>query len=155
MMPGNRFVLLVRNVLPPLAEPTRAFVEEVLHSLTTEKNRARLLVEVMAARAGTHLRAVERLSQQSGLPKPKEMLDWLILLYLAFVVESERLTWRAAAGRVGIRIKTLYRMRHRLLPAGGVGSHHNKSLDAVLLALAERCGSSYRNSQQDAQKAVS
>jgi hypothetical protein len=151
MIPSNRLALLVRSALPPLPEPLGAFVEAILHSLSSEQKEGRPLVEVIAVRAGTRARTLERLSQESGFPKPKELLDWLMLLHLAFVVESEHLTWRAATRRVGIRIKTLYRMRHRLLPRQGGG---NNTLDAVLLAFAQRCSTSCKKSGEDGWKAA-
>jgi len=144
MIPGNRLALLVQSALPQVPEPVATFVDEILHSLSGEQNEGRLLVDVMAMRAGTRKRTLERLSRESGLPRPKEMLDWLILLYLAFVVECERLTWRAATRRVGIRNKTLYRMRHRLLPERGPS---NYGLDAVLLAFRQRCGGTSEKSE--------
>jgi hypothetical protein len=151
MIPGNRLALLVRSALPQLPELLATFVDEILHSLSGEQNDGRLLVEVMALRAGTRKRTLERLCRESGLPRPKELLDWLILLHVAFVVECERLTWRAATRRMGIRKKTLYRMRHRLLPERGPS---NYGLDAVLLAFTQRCGGVRENSEKDDLKAA-
>jgi len=94
------------------------------------------------------------LSREWGHPKPKELLDWVILLYLAFVVESERLTWRAAMCRVGLGKKTLYRMRHRLLPTRGNGGGGKNGLDAVVLAFAERCGACGESLEQVGLKAA-
>ncbi len=145
LIPCNRLALLVRNAVPEMPDPLLAYVQEALNTLRDEEKAGRLLVESVATRIGTRVRTLERIAHGSGLPQPKELLDWMLLLHATFVVDKERTTWEAAAWRVGVRTETLCRMRHRLMPppeVTGRGSGrrvYTTSLDVVVAAFEERC----------------
>ncbi|UCG87763.1 MAG: hypothetical protein JSW71_04230 [Gemmatimonadota bacterium] len=145
MVPCNRLAGVVRNAADGMPERLLAYAREALNAVAMKDRGDKLLVGDVARRIRTATRTLERLSNERNLPRPKELLDWMILLYVTFVMQYEGVTWARITRRLGLCPRTLYRIRRRLLsigsqtrkPAGRISD--GNSLDCILIAFAERC----------------
>jgi hypothetical protein len=146
MVPCSRLAGMVRNAADGMPQRLVAYAREALYAVARKDMEARLLVGHVAGRIPTAARTLERLANERDLPKPKELLDWMTLLYVTFVMQYESVTWAAITRRLGFCPKTIYRIRRRLLsirrqdgrPVGSITN--GNGLDCVLLAFARRCG---------------
>ena len=91
---------------------------------------------------GVSPRTLERALRHGETLPPKELLDWIVLLFV-YVAAADGNRSTGEIGRtIGLDSQRLYRLRHRLLPPRtrdylGAGAGQ---VDLVLLAFAERCG---------------
>jgi hypothetical protein len=145
MVPCSRLAGMVRNAADGMPQRLVAYAREALYAVARKDMEARLLVGHVAGRIPTAARTLERLANERDLPKPKELLDWMTLLYVTFVMEYESVTWAAITRRLGFCPKTIYRIRRRLMSIGcrdGTPADrisNGNGLDGVLLAFAGRC----------------
>ncbi len=96
-------------------------------------------------RMGVSVRTLERTLDAEQMLRPKELLNWLTLLYAMLTADLNRASIGAVARSRGWYPSDLYRLQHRLLDrmvqrlgAEELGS--SQRFDLALLAFLRRCG---------------
>lgn len=139
--PVRQLTALVRALVPDLPPAYRDLPGLVFRTLSRRSLSGGPVVGTLAAELGVSTRSLERTADLHGLPRPKEMVSLLTLLFVAFcetkgVVSTTR--------SLGISAQQLYRLRRRFRPLalGGTAKHSRDEFNVWLLALLERCSPS-------------
>jgi len=149
MFPAEQLITMLRRALPQMPRMFIGSVEEAVGLLGAGGDGDSVSASMVAEAMGVSVRTLERVTCDSELPKPKELLGWVTLLYVTLIARSEGKSPAAVARRLGLREKALYRLRRRLLdwealarwrsdPAAGA-----RLFDLVFLAFVERCRASW------------
>jgi hypothetical protein len=126
------------RILPDLRERPRRFLHAVLRCRGSGQ---RCTVSSVATEIGESARRVLDTWPRTTLPRPKECLDWITLLYVARVHQATGVGWEAIAHAVGVDGSYLRRLRHRYFPDDGT----TLSFDTVVAAFgAALRASAYR-----------
>ncbi len=91
------------------------------------------------------VRTLERDLHAECLPNPKELLNWLTLLYATLAADLAGLSLSAIARSRGWHPSDVYRLRHRLMDRSGASDLPDDQMpdcdfDCSLLAFLQRCG---------------
>ncbi len=145
-MPAYRLGTLIDGALPDLPDRLRIYVKEVLAVLATTNRPVRVSTGGVAARMGVAVRTLERASCSTNYPKPKELLSWVVLLYLALLASYEQVSPCKIGRLMGLSTGTTSRLRRRLLtPAQSEIWKKDRDttgakFDLVFAAFVKRCG---------------
>lgn len=123
----------------PILSPTGVLVaHQTLRSLALGE---RPTVAAAARGLGLCTRTLQRMIERERLPHPKELIDWVSMIYVALLATRARISSASAARRVGISPKGLYRCRGRLLALAGADEMEpgNDWLDPILQGFTARC----------------
>lgn len=131
--PRPRLLRMIQAVTPDAPASAWRFTELALRSM----GRGRLTVGQLATGLGLSLRTLERTWHDAALPAPKELLEWLSLLFAGLLSGQSGISVASAARGLGIDTQQLYRFRQRLLP--GALRSSREEFETVLLAFAGRC----------------
>jgi hypothetical protein len=144
------FVGLIQEVVHRAPHEVLEFTRVTLRVLQTEQRVASLSVTRIALRLRVPTRTLRRSWQRTSLPSPKEMLDWLVLLFVNFEAERRGVPVSKIATRLGLDRQHLYRIRRRLLfdVVRSRPTTHTRSFEYVLLAFMERCGLERREANE-------
>ena len=145
-MPCERLAKLLHEVMPEVPQRTWSYVRTSLETLAAPGLRRHPTAYSVASRMGVSVRTVERALSDSGLPQPKELLNWITLLYISFLADLSGSSHAAAARAMHWRPSDLYRLRHRLLERSlgpvsrGLETTEHGSFDVAFLAFLKRLG---------------
>lgn len=145
-MPVNRLATMIAAAVPDLPKRLRVFVREVLTVLATMDRPVHVSTADIAERMGVAVRTLERASSNTHYPKPKELLSWVVLLYLSLLGAYERVSPCKIGRLIGLSTGTTSRLRRRLLsPAQSEVWKRDRDttgakLDLVFSAFVKRCG---------------
>jgi hypothetical protein len=96
-------------------------------------------VEMIAGMIGISVRTVEDHCAKEAVPHPKELLDFVTWLWVAFLADARKVTSDVAARDLGVG-RTLPRIRERLAPGESLAAEGPKAeFAAVLRRLTARC----------------
>jgi len=139
---GLAFLEIVKLAFPKTPGPVLGFVRVAVRTIRERHDVAALTVESVSSKSGMSARTLHRSWRYTPLPSPKEMLDWLVLLFVSHNAECSGLPLSTAAGHIRMDRQRLYRIRRRLL--GEVPktetSNAAQEFDFALLGFLERCG---------------
>lgn len=93
-----------------------------------------LTVSVIASDLGADRRTLERRWRNWNLPSPKELLNWITILFAAYLAERHHVSIYETNGLLGMSPERLRRCRFRIRPLPLV----ERGLDPILVALARR-----------------
>ena len=134
---GTMVSLLITGAPPRLL----AFAQVALRRLGARNPASSRTVGAIASELGMTPRTLQRAVPDDTLPPPKELLDWLTLLFITKVASWSGVSLRTVARDFRIDPNTFYRLRRRLMPdAPNPGrAQAAQEFDLVLLSFAERC----------------
>jgi AraC-like DNA-binding protein len=118
-VPHVRILRLLTDAVPALSSAALLFGQRALRVLGAGQ---RPTVASVARGLGLSSRTLQRRFQADGLPAPKAFLDWLTLVHVQTVAESQQVTAARVAARAGMTGNDLYRMRKRVRELAGCGS---------------------------------
>lgn len=133
-VPADQLMMIVSRILPHASHTIVAFMRGVLERLGPTR---KVTVLNTAAAIGISGRTLERQIRAEGLTTPKELMDWLTLMYIVFIAERSGRSVAHAAKAVRHNSNDLYRLRRRL---GVEPPSAGDQFVEVVLAFAERCG---------------
>ena len=142
--PANRLASIVSLLLEDAPPRLLAFAHAALLRICHRRQASERTVAVVAADLGFTLRTLQRDIASPSLPSPKELLDWLTLLFMSLVAEWSGVSMRNVATAFRVDPNTLYRMRRRLMPGTPPPGQSPQEFDLALLAFARRCGVPHR-----------
>ncbi len=136
--PVSYLINLITFMLDQTPEPIVRYMGDVLHESAGGRTTT---VRSGAAALGLTRRTLERYLEDAGLPPPKELLDWLRLLYISYTAECSGLSIAVVARGMGLNSNRLYRLKRRLLDRVRIaGLDPIPTFRQVTLGLADRCG---------------
>src|SRR5262249_39265905 len=106
---------LLREVLGRLPGLISRLLDERIKGLEAGKQPHDLRVGTLASYLGIGIRRLEQISRMSHLPRPKDLVDHVTLLWLAYGAAQKGWATAQFAREVGVSTLSLYRMRRRLL----------------------------------------
>lgn len=133
-IPADQLMLVISRILPHASPTIVAFIRGVLERLGPTR---KVTVLNTAAAIGISGRTLERQIRAEGLTTPKELMDWLTLMYIVFIAERSSRSVAHAAKAVRHNSNDLYRLRRRI---GVDPPSSGDQFVPVVLAFAERCG---------------
>jgi hypothetical protein len=145
-IPCEQLAMLLRCALPEAPARVRDFLWGSLQALAHPTGQNHPTAHSVAAGLGLSVRTLERALAACGLPQPKELLNWLTLLYITLTAERTARSTAATGRAMGWRPTDIYRLRHRLLhrvggePLNGMSRAQAGEFDLAFLALIKRCG---------------
>jgi hypothetical protein len=141
-LPSEHLAQLVRLLFVRLPSRVEAFIDLAIKRLGRNAARDVVTVKGLSRELGLSLRALERECSGSSLPRPKELLDWLTLLFIMYAAGRNQVSSAISARVAGVDAQRLYRLRHRLLRGCISSSRHwvDQEFSVCLLAFIERCG---------------
>ncbi len=155
-IPCEQLALLVRAAFPQLSDRMWCYIRRAFAVIMRHEHPT---AHGVAASVGVSVRTLERGFRAMGLPRPKELLSWLTLLYLTLIAHRSSQSLASAARAMGWRPGKLYRLRRRLLRCDsglqsvvGRTSPHTE-FDLILIAFLKRSGVSERTRQDLLDKA--
>lgn len=145
--PGIRIKAMIEAALPGMPARLKDYINRTLTALGTDNGPLQLTTATVAGDMGLVVRTLERTSAAAGYPRPKELLSWMVLLYLTLIGCSNQMTPYRVARRLGMSTCTMNRLRQRLLsPIESEAWKRNRAdglfqLELVFRAFVVRCGS--------------
>jgi len=139
---GMALLGVVRLVLPKSPRAVEDFVRVAVKTILKERDVASLTVDRVSSRLGMSTRSLHRCWPSTSLPNPKELLDWLLLLFVSQRAQCSGLAMSTIAGHVRMDRQRVYRIRQRLFRGESEVTPCNaaQQFDLALLAFFERCG---------------
>jgi hypothetical protein len=140
-VPRLQLRAVVRRCLDTPPPVIADYTEAVIGLLFQQDTAVDISVRGAARRLRTTTRHIERSCKAATLPTPKEILDWILLIHVAYLARRRHVAiWRVAR-RVGINTNRLYRIRRRLLRNGGTRSVDSPKagFQDIVQAFTERC----------------
>jgi len=131
--PRLRLLRMIQAALPPMRDTVWRFTELALRLM----GRSRLTVGGLASGLGISERTLERSWCETSVPAPKELLEWITLLFVGLLSAQSGFSVASAARGLGIDTQALYRLRHRLLSTDL--RQGRDDFEVVFLAFADRC----------------
>lgn len=136
--PVSHLMNLITFMLDQTPEPIGQYMGYLLHESAAGRTTT---VRSGAAALGLTRRTLERYLADAELPPPKELLDWLRLLYISYTAECSALSITVAARNMGLNSNRFYRLKRRLLDRVQIaGVDPIPTFRQVTLGLADRCG---------------
>lgn len=147
---GLAFLEIVKRAVPGAPRVVLGYVRWAVRLLCDERHLASLTVGLVSSRLDVSERSLHRLWGSAALPHPKEMLDWLLLLFVSFQAERTGLPQSTVAGHIRLNRQRLYRIRRRLIQNEFKSNSSNaaQEFDLVLLAFLQRCGVPRREAEE-------
>lgn len=143
-VPCEELLCLLKAGLPHVAARPWIFIEEGLRLVACNGGELHAGTKTVARTMGISVRTLERAFRETSLPHPKEVLNWLSLLYVTLWAQRSGWSPAAVARALDRPPNEVYRLRQRLLyrergPRTLVPPDP-RHFDAVLVAFFERCG---------------
>lgn len=140
-VPAIEIARLITLLLPEMPSRVAEFTFAALRRITGPEWSPDITVGTIVPELGFTRRTLLRSWSDDSLPQPKELLDWLTLLFISYAASRSGLSNRAIAQARGLKLAAYYRLRRRLL---GVApetddQRSEQEFDLALLAFAERC----------------
>jgi len=111
---NTNFRRILGDVLSKMPDSLRLLIEQQVHSLEVGRP-GQPSVGLLASQTGLTLRRIEQVSRSANLPAPRDLLDSVTLLWIAFGARRRGISTARFAKEVGISTERLYRMRRRLI----------------------------------------
>lgn len=131
-------------LFPELPNRVSTYIRLAIHELG-DAGQVSPNASSLACTMGVSLRTMERSWAGLCIPKPKELLDWITLLYITLVGESTCLPLGAAGRAIGLDAAAICRLRKRLVSPMTANALQNgitatSDFDVALLSFARRYG---------------
>ena len=133
---------LVERIVWGVKKEVLEFIRLAIRTLQVERDCELLKVEELAIRVGISTRSLNRIWRPTPFPRPKEMLDWLAMLFVSFEAARAQVPMSRIAAIVGIDPQRWYRIRRRLMAIDlrRMRLNMDEGFDMTLLAFLDRCG---------------
>lgn len=154
--PGYQVVQMFRGLAPTMPRHAVSYVRWVVGRLSEESDCSALTVAAAARDLALSERTLERAVRRSRWPPPKELLDWIILLFVYLTAATGGRGAGSVCRSLGLDAQRLYRIRGRLLPKTTRVALRSPAghIELVLLEFASRCRGSRRPAEQVARASV-
>jgi hypothetical protein len=145
-IPGDRLLKMVTQAVPNMPRKMVDCVKETMRWLSAPDSISQMTTESVARSMGTTVRTLERSTADPNLPNPKELMNWVTLLYVALVACCEDVSPGQAGRKIGLSGNGLCRIRRRLLSTGesvlwkSDGKNGAVKFALVFSAFVKRCG---------------
>ena len=145
-IPTDRLLKMMNKAVPGMPRRMSECVKETMTWLTAPDTVSQMTTEAVARSMGTSVRSLERSASDPDLPKPKELMNWVTLLYVALIACCEDVTPGEAGRKLGLSAAGLCRIRRRLLSNGESdlwkrdGKNGAAKFALVFSAFVKRCG---------------
>jgi hypothetical protein len=134
---GREILTRLGAAMPQMPPAMRHVAEYVLRTVGTER---RPTVGAAARALRLSKRTLERRAQEEHLPPPKELIDWLTFMHVAFIAVQGNMSISKVARCIKVNANDLYRMKRRLAErAGRRLSQARDFFDDVVAAFVARC----------------
>jgi hypothetical protein len=139
--PRIHLLAAVRECVPGIPPVIDDYTHALFERLNSGENRVDLSVPSIASQVPSTVRSLERSCKAAGLPTPKELSNWMLLIWLAYQAKRTGKPIPAVARRFGVNANKLYRLRRRLLrdACGITGDSSVQGFDEIVEAFRTRC----------------
>ena len=137
-VPSGEIITRLREAFP---EMPSSLLQLARYVLRTPDGNQRPTVGSAARALRLSKRTLERRVRCDGLPAPKELIDWIMLLHVSFIASRGSTSMSMVARCVGVNANDLYRIKSRLADRAGrqLRSQAEDRFSDVLAAFAARC----------------
>ena len=137
-VPSGEIITRLREAFP---EMPSSLLQLARYVLRTPDDNQRPTVGSAARALRLSKRTLERRVRCDGLPAPKELIDWIMLLHVSFIASRGSTSMSRVARCVGVNANDLYRIKSRLADRAGrqLRSQAEDRFSDVLAAFAARC----------------
>jgi hypothetical protein len=140
-VPAVELARLLTLLLPDMPTRVAEFTFAALRRIAGPEWHPEITVGSIVPELGYTRRTLLRSWTDRRIPQPKELLDWLTLLFVTYASGRSGLSNRAVARTRGVDASAYYRLRRRLLNELPETSDERpeQEFDLALLAFAKRC----------------
>jgi len=140
-VPAVELARLLTLLLPDMPTRVAEFTFAALRRIAGPEWHPEITVGSIVPELGYTRRTLLRSWTDRRLPQPKELLDWLTLLFVTYASGRSGLSNRAIARTRGVNASAYYRLRRRLLNDLPETNDQRpaQEFDLALLAFAQRC----------------
>lgn len=133
---------IVRKAVHDTPRAVTEFALLAVRSLHSGRGMDSFTVETLSAELRVSTRTLHRYWASTSLPQPKQMLNWIILLFVSYTAAVGGISVPRIAASIGLSRQRLYRIRKRLT-AGECEvrlSNIDQAFDLVLCVFLRKCG---------------
>jgi hypothetical protein len=145
-IPRHRLIKMMSMAFPAMPQCMMECARETIQWLCTPKSLPQMTTQAIAHKMGVTPRTLERSVSNPQFPKPKELINWVTLLYVTLIARCENVSPGLAGHRMGLSGNALCRIRKRLLSDDESvlwkcdGKDPAAKFPLVFQAFVKRCG---------------